>query len=129
MRGRLSASIARLVLVLIPILATACSSGARREAAELTGGDPDRGADAIGRYGCSACHTIPGIQRANAQVGPSLERIAGRYYLAGQLHNTPSNMVRWIQHPQQVERGTAMPEMGVTDSDARDIAAYLYTLR
>ena len=108
---------------------TACASGARREAAELTGGDPDRGAGAIGRYGCAACHTIPGIKRANAQVGPSLERIAGRYYLAGQLQNTPSNMVRWIQHPQQVEHGTAMPEMGVTDSDARDIAAYLYTLR
>ena len=55
--------------------------------------------------------------------------MAGRYYLAGRLQNTPGNMVRWIQHPQQVEQGTAMPEMGVTDSDARDIAAYLYTLR
>jgi cytochrome c len=106
-----------------------CRSNVGREAAQLTGGDPARGADAIGRYGCAACHTIPGIRRADGQVGPSLERVAGRFYLAGHLQNTPSNMVRWIQHPQQVEQGTAMPEMGVTDTDARDITAYLYTLR
>jgi cytochrome c2 len=96
---------------------------------QLTGGDPDRGVEMIGRYGCAACHTIPGIRGANALVGPPLTRIASRSYLAGQIQNTPGNMVRWIQHPREVERGTAMPEMGVTDSDARDIAAYLYTLR
>jgi cytochrome c2 len=117
------------VACLLVILGGGCSSRISREAAELTGGNPDRGADAIGRYGCAACHEIPGIERANGQVGPPLNRIAVRQYLAGQLQNTPANMVRWIQHPQQVERGTAMPDMGVTDSDARDIAAYLYTLR
>jgi cytochrome c len=106
----------------------ACSNG-RREAAQLTGGDPDRGVGLIGRYGCAACHTIPGIRGANAAVGPPLTRVASRMYLAGQLQNTPANMVRWIQHPREVEHGTAMPDMGVTDSDARDIAAYLYTLR
>jgi len=115
--------------VLLVVLSSACRSNVRKEAAELTGGDPDRGVNAIGRYGCAACHTIPGIKRGDGQVGPPLDRMAGRYYLAGRLQNTPGNMVRWIQHPQQVEQGTAMPEMGVTDSDARDIAAYLYTLR
>jgi cytochrome c len=114
---------------LLVVLSSGCSSRVSREAAELTGGNPGRGAGAIGRYGCAACHMIPGIERADGQVGPPLNRIAMRQYLAGQLQNTPANMVRWIQHPQQVERGTAMPEMGVTDSDARDIAAYLYTLR
>jgi cytochrome c2 len=113
----------------LALLGSACRSDAGREAAQLTGGDPRRGVDAISRYGCAACHTIPGIRRADGQVGPPLDRIAGRYYLAGRLQNTPGNMVRWIQHPQQVEKGTAMPEMGVTDADARDIAAYLYTLR
>ena len=115
--------------LLLAVVSGACASKVRQEAAELTGGDPDRGVTAIGRYGCAACHTIPGIRRADGEVGPPLDRIAGRYFLAGHLQNTPANMVRWIQHPQQVEKGTAMPEMGVTDSDARDIAAYLYTLR
>jgi cytochrome c2 len=112
------------------VLTALCGcSNVRREAAQLTGGRPDNGVELIGRYGCAACHTIPGIRGANATVGPPLTRIASRTFLAGQIHNTPGNMVRWIQHPREVERGTAMPEMGVTDSDARDIAAYLYTLR
>ena len=119
-----------IVAGLLAAAALACNQpNTRREAIQLTGGDPDRGVNAIGRYGCASCHTIPGIRGANALVGPPLTRIAMRSYLAGQLQNTPSNMVRWIQHPQHVEKGTAMPEMGVTENDARDIAAYLYTLR
>ncbi len=102
---------------------------ARHDAMMLTGGDPERGVRAIGRYGCAACHTIPGIRGANALVGPPLTRIASRSYLAGEIQNTPGNMVRWIQHPQHIEKGTVMPEMGVTENDARDIAAYLYMLR
>jgi cytochrome c oxidase assembly factor CtaG len=120
-------------ILLLPLLAlvTACGAGAgvREEARTLTGGEPDRGVAAIGRYGCGSCHTIPGIRGATGSVGPPLAAIASRGYLAGQLSNSPSNMMRWIQHPQHVERGTAMPEMGVTENDARDITAYLYTLR
>ena len=100
-----------------------------RDAAILTGGDPRQGPAAIGRYGCGSCHRIPGIRAATGMVGPPLEGIASRAYLAGQLPNSPANMVRWIQHPQHVEKGTVMPEMGVTEGDARDIAAFLYTLR
>lgn len=100
-----------------------------REAALLTGGNPANGPAAIGRYGCGSCHTIPQVQAANGKVGPPLTGIASRAYLAGRLSNSPANMVRWIQHPQQVEHGTVMPDMSVTDDDARDITAFLYTLR
>jgi len=121
---------AAIVAVLVIAACVACNRpNTRRDAMQLTGGDPDRGMSAIGRYGCGACHTIPGIRGANALVGPPLTRIARRSYLAGEIQNTPSNMVEWIQHPRKIEKGTVMPEMGVTDSDARDIAAYLYTLR
>jgi cytochrome c2 len=107
-----------------------CGRGAaREEAVTLTGGDPDKGVSAIGRYGCGSCHDIPGIRSARGTVGPPLGGIGARTYLAGRLSNSPSNMMRWIQHPQHVEPGTAMPEMGVTDGDARDISAFLYTLR
>jgi cytochrome c2 len=119
----------RVVAALALLGVIAACSNVKREAARLTGGDPDRGIPLIGRYGCAACHTIPGIRGATAAVGPPLTRIASRTYLAGQIQNTPANMVRWIQHPREVEKGTAMPEMGVTDADARDISAYLYTLR
>ena len=100
-----------------------------RQAAAMTGGEPARGKEAIGRYGCATCHTIPGVEGARGQVGPSLAGIAGRSYLAGKLPNTPPNMIRWIREPQEVQPGTAMPELGVTEQDGKDIAAYLYTLR
>ena len=88
-----------------------------------------RGQAAIGRYGCGGCHEIPGVRGAEGMVGPPLTRVARRTYLAGHVANTPADMMRWIQHPQQIEAGTAMPEMQVSDQDARDITAYLYTLR
>lgn len=119
----------KLVLILLLVASGACARRNTSAARELTGGDPDRGIAAIGRYGCGSCHEIPGVRRATGTVGPPLTRIAMRSYLGGRVSNTPADMIRWIQHPQQIERGTAMPDMNVTDTDARDIAAYLYTLR
>ena len=125
MRGRRAIVTAALALAI-----GGCNRpNARHDAMVMTGGDTDRGVSAIGRYGCASCHTSPGIRGANALVGPPLTRIASRSYLAGEIQNTPANMVRWIQHPRHIEGGTVMPEMGVTEPDARDIAAYLYTLR
>jgi cytochrome c1 len=37
--------------------------------------------------------------------------------------------MRWIRDPPGVDAKTAMPRLGVTEPDARDIAAYLYTLK
>jgi zinc transporter ZupT len=55
--------------------------------------------------------------------------IGTRGFIAGVLPNTPQNMVRWLRHPQAVSPKSAMPDLGVTEPDARDIAAYLSTLR
>ncbi|MBC6982559.1 cytochrome c family protein [Caulobacter sp. 17J80-11] len=99
------------------------------QAARLTGGDPEAGQAAIGRYGCGACHQIPGVPGAAGQVGPPLTGVSTRAYLAGRLDATPANLIRWIRDPQGVEPGTVMPDMGLSDAEARDIAAYLYTLR
>ena len=98
-------------------------------ATQITGGIPQRGALAIRQYGCGTCHTIPGIPGARATVGPALAGISGRPYIAGVLTNTPPNLIRWIHHPQQVDPLTAMPDVGLTEPAARDIASYLYTLK
>jgi cytochrome c1 len=95
----------------------------------VIGGDPQRGPGLIVAYGCAACHTVPGVSGANGNVGPPLTRFGGRTYIAGMLRNSPANLVRWIRDPQGVVPGNAMPNMGVSDAEARDIAAYLYTLR
>lgn len=106
-----------------------CETATDEQAAALTGGDPHRGAQAISRYGCSTCHTIPGVRGADALVGPPLTKMGSRSYIAGVLPNTPDNMIRWIKNPPEVDRLTAMPNLGVSDQDARDIAGYLYTLK
>ncbi len=100
-----------------------------RDARMLTGGDPYEGRERIRQYGCDSCHTIPGVPTADAVVGPPLTAVAMRVYLAGHIENTPENMMRWIRHPHAFDEKTAMPEMGVTEKDSRDIVAYLYTLR
>ncbi|GII94538.1 c-type cytochrome [Sinosporangium siamense] len=91
-------------------------------------GRPERGQALINQYGCASCHTVPGVREADALVGPPLNSFARRGYIAGELVNNAGNLVRWIRHPQAVEPGTAMPDLGVTEQDARDIAAYLLTL-
>lgn len=96
---------------------------------EVPGGDPRRAPAEMSRYGCIACHVVPGVVGARGQVGPSLAGVATRSIIAGRLSNTPDNLIRWIRDPQGVTPGTVMPNMGVTEADARDIAAYLYTLR
>jgi mono/diheme cytochrome c family protein len=91
-------------------------------------GDVAAGRRAAGQYLCSTCHQIPGIVGASRHVGPPLKGIANRRYIGGILINNPENMVRWLQNPQQFDPLSAMPNLGVTEKDARDIAAYLYTL-
>jgi mono/diheme cytochrome c family protein len=91
--------------------------------------DAGRGRKAINQYACATCHRIPGIVGANAPVGPPLERIGARGLIAGALPNTPENMARWLRHPQAVNPKSAMPDLGVSERDARDIAAYLATLK
>ncbi len=93
------------------------------------GGDAAAGRTEIRKYGCETCHTIPGVPGSRGLVGPPLTGIGNRTYIAGELPNTPANLMTWIQHPHAVEPHTVMPEMGVTVNDSRDIAAYLYTLR
>jgi cytochrome c len=103
--------------------------GENAAAAMTGGGSPARGRAAIERYGCATCHTIPGVRGADALVGPPLTQVASRSYIGGVLTNSPENMIRWLRDPRAVDPLTAMPTLGVTDGDARDIASYLYTLK
>jgi cytochrome c2 len=127
MTGRRGLSLSLAVAIAASI--AACDRGglSAEEAANLTGGGVvTRGADAVQRFGCGACHAIPGIPGARGQVGPPLAGVGGRAYIAGVLTNTPDHMVQWIVNPPAVDSLTAMPNLGVTAGEARDIAAYLY---
>jgi cytochrome c len=102
---------------------------ARIRAAELTGGDPGRGRVLMVRYGCSACHRTPGVWPSGEGVGPPLGGLSERVYIGGVIINKPANLVAWIVDPQAVDPQTAMPKTGISEPEARDVAAYLYSIR
>ena len=93
-------------------------------------GAPDaaRGRRAVQQYLCITCHTIPGVVGSNAPVGPPLTGMATRQVIAGVLPNTPGNLERWLRAPQEVSPHNAMPDLGLNERDAADIAAFLRTL-
>ena len=103
--------------------------GIKEEVGALTGGDPDQAPALMTRYGCSGCHTIPGVRGASGRVGPQLRQFASRVYIGGVLTNRPDHLVRWIVNPRAVSPKTAMPVTGISEADARHVSAYLLTLR
>ncbi|MBS1303321.1 cytochrome c [Loktanella sp. SALINAS62] len=96
-----------------------------------TGYQPDetRGKLALQLYGCRSCHMIPGlIGRPDVHVGPPLNEAGSRRYVAGVLAHDKGALARWIAHPQTVDPLSAMPDLGVPEIIAHDMAAYLYSI-
>jgi cytochrome c2 len=112
-------------VVVLAMLLAAC---AERPAGAVEG-NADSGRLLLRQFGCGSCHVIPGVAAARGHAGPPLDGLARRAYLAGLLPNTPSNLSRWIRDPRSVDPQTAMPDLSVGEAHARDIVAYLYTLR
>lgn len=127
---KLRNGLAFLVGILVCVAVAGCDAGkATRDVKVSTLGDPQHGRELVVSYGCGACHMIPGVHGARGKVGPPLFYFAERTMIAGELPNTPENLAKWIEHPKQIEPGTAMPDLGVQPNEAREITAFLYTLR
>ncbi len=109
----------RWLLALSAVAAIAVACGAEHTPTQ-------HGRQLIGYYGCGACHRIAGIQGANGTVGPGLRHFRSDRYIAGRLPNTRAQVERWIRDPQAFQPHTIMPNLGVSPSEAADIAAYLY---
>jgi cytochrome c len=120
----------RILLVATVIALTACNREQKHQIMVAAGGgNADRGKQLITQYGCNSCHIIPGIEGAKGMVGPPLEHIGSRQIIAGKLQNTPQNMTQWLQNPQAIDPQNAMPNLGVKPDEARDITAYLVSLK
>jgi cytochrome c len=121
----------RAVLAVLLLASVAgCNSKEKHQIqASAGGGDADRGKQLIQKYGCDSCHAIPGVKGAQGMVGPTLQHIASRQIIASRYPNNPQTMIRWIQNPQALDPQSSMPNMAVTPADARDITAYLFTLK
>lgn len=102
---------------------------AARKAMLVTGGDPKRGAHLIRQFGCGACHKVAGVSGANGRVGPRLSAIALDGRIAGAQSNTPDHLIQWIVNPKALKPQTAMPRTGISEQEARHVAAYLLSER
>lgn len=122
-------------MTLVTILAggvtlSACGlvGGVGEPVVDVPDGDPLIGRQLIQENGCIACHSIPGIPNADAHVGPPLDNWADRRYIAGRAPNEVETLIFFLMDPKYVDPESAMPVVGLTPDEARDIAAYLYTL-
>ncbi|WP_426052101.1 c-type cytochrome [Brevundimonas sp. SL161] len=115
-------------VALLSLCACACAN--KTDAPRvIEGGDASHGLIVMKRVGCAACHRVPGVAWPTGKVGGSLDGFAGRSLIAGRFPNQPDTLVRWLRDAPSLSSETGMPPMPITDADARDIAAYLYTLR
>ncbi len=96
--------------------------GAAPDAAAL------RGQRLLAQYQCGTCHAIPDVPGSRGRFGPPLAKFGQRSYISGEIPNRPDTLARWIEEPAALIPGTLMPDMGASEADARDMAAYLLAL-
>lgn len=117
--------------VLLLLFALACAKREAAPAAATVGppGNAARGRELLTSYGCTGCHMVPGVEGPRASLGPALDNSATKTAILGKFPNTPENMIRWLVDPPAMDPNTTMPNLGVTEQDARDMTAFLFTLR
>jgi mono/diheme cytochrome c family protein len=130
---RLKTVVAVLVLTSLTAVAAVAARDLRERqkrserAMQIVGGEPDKASKAMVRYGCGACHQISGVRMPGGLAAQPLSGFSERRYIGGTIENTPSNLVGWIVNPKAYNARTAMPVTGISESEARDVAAYLYS--
>ena len=119
----------RVFLAFALLMLSSCGAAQAPARDRLSGGDPDAGREVVAAIGCGACHAIPGVPGARGTVGPSLAGFARRAYIAGVAPNSTALLIRWVRDAPSIASDTAMPALPLSEPQARDVAAYLYTLR
>jgi cytochrome c oxidase subunit 2 len=100
----------------------------REPAAEPPAGPAADGAAVFAASACVGCHTVRGVSAG--VLGPDLTHFGRRQTLgAGLLPNTLENLTAWILDPQRLKPGVKMPALGLSEAQARSVAAYLTSLK
>ena len=80
--------------------------------------------------GCVGCHALVAYNAPKGLLGPNLANVGARTHIAaGTLANTDENLAHWIRFPQDVKHGVLMPNLGVTEAEAKALVAFLRTHR
>lgn len=86
------------------------------------------GRDLYARLACVGCHTIRGVSAG--VLGPDLTHFGSRRTVgAGLWPNTVDNVAAWLKDPPALKPGAKMPNLGLTEEQARAIATYLLELK
>lgn len=88
-----------------------------------------RGKAIAERLGCGACHDLPGIAWPKGLVGPPLRGFGDRQLIAGRLPNELPQLTAFVRDAPAAVPGSGMPAVPMTAQEARDIAAWLGSLR
>lgn len=111
--------------VAMSLSACADKTGAPRPLAQS---DPVEGLKLIRRHGCATCHVIPDVPWPRGRTGGALAGVGARPMIAGRLPNQPDVLARFVRDAPALLPDIGMPSMPLSEAEARDIAAYLYTL-
>jgi cytochrome c oxidase subunit II len=102
------------------------SQGATIQAAAPQGPQYASGEKLFLSKGCVACHSLQAVNAPKGMVGPNLANVGARSYIAaGTLKNTDENLGRWIRNPQAIKKGVLMPSLGLTETEAQALVAFL----
>lgn len=116
------------LLPLAPMLVLGACVDKAAQSRPFVQGDAARGLDVVREVGCAACHRVPGVAWPEGRAGGDLAGFGARPLIAGRLPNQPDVLIRWLIDAPSLDPGTAMPPMPLTQAQARDVAAYLYSL-
>ena len=89
--------------------------------------DPVEAGQQIVETVCASCHLVAGTA-AQGTVGPELTNFANQPQIAGVLENNEENLRAWLADPPAIKPGTAMPNLGLSQTQIDALVAYLYTL-
>lgn len=110
------------------VLLLAACQGDESEQVTVEGGDPERGEELVMEYECGSCHFIPGIEDSQGHDAPGLQMWPNRAFVAGAAPNEPENVMQFLRDPDSIKPGTAMPDLGISEEEARHITAFLFTV-
>jgi mono/diheme cytochrome c family protein len=91
------------------------------------GGDPGKGKTIVETVGCKGCHVVGDDDRMRKERGFSFD-IAPELTRAGSKLD-PAWLFRWVKNPKDFRPTTRMPDLRLSDQEARDIVAYIMSLR
>jgi cytochrome c2 len=89
------------------------------------GASPWTGKSVIAGRNCTKCHAIPGFSAAGS-TGPSLKGVAWRDTIAKGRRNSLPELAKWLQQPSKYTPETDMPDTKLSETEARQVAGYLY---